>query len=566
MTHRKGTSRSRLICRLGLLNKPIDPERYLQGNHQICAYKVVKKEGGRFSHFSCVLRNQSALRFALEFEHFLGVFAGYMGQALPAKPWSVVFPTSVIRVPEVSANFWTWKRRSGTTHPDRQIIADNARHVREPPREALLNSSYRNSPEPVDDHCGSGSIAANSDGTVQSPFAMQNPKPHGKQESREMLAAVDSAIDGALKSVDAIMPTPTKQSPAIESATQSGEHEEPAESMDADSPETVSRLGLRSIRAFDNMTTRNNLEVKFRLDDSQRERIIRVLKTAATFRDILTQQDTYYVVHQGRLKLRQEQGRTKNCAQRAWLIYYERPDNTGVTRSSYDMTVIARPSQLDSLLQNVLPKELVVRKYRSLYTLGNARIHVDNVDTLGYFLEIEVVCKEAGMDNQLMHHLLQVLETGQLEEIAVGYRELLLERGLPDRLLSYYATQNKVFWVVNKPIRYSTAAESRVSGESVITAGTEVPCIFVERGMETDATRKYDILQFPLSIRTDNYQYTAWRKLLGTTLGVQVDVLLIVDRPPRMITLEGDPVSWEQMRRSNKRVPQRCLAAMRRCG
>lgn len=114
------------------------------------------------------------------------------------------------------------------------------------------------------------------------------------------------------------------------------------------------------------------------------------------------------------------------------------------------------------------------------------------------------------------------------------------------RDLTYYETIDKVFWV---PV----ADISLASGQT-IQGNTPTPCIFVEKDPET---KKMSILQFDMSIETDQWRYTAWRKVLGTMHGIRVDVLLIHSH--RLFDLNGTEVEFDSLGRSNVWVDKNLL-------
>ncbi|NWR39329.1 SUB1 protease, partial [Tachuris rubrigastra] len=99
---------------------------------------------------------------------------------------------------------------------------------------------------------------------------------------------------------------------------------------------------------------------------------------------LLVQADTFFRVPRGRLKLRRTQDG------RGELIFYERPDTTGPKLSSFTITPTADPDGLEAVLAQALGVLGVVRKERLLYLLGQTRVHLDRVEGLGDFLELEV--------------------------------------------------------------------------------------------------------------------------------------------------------------------------------
>jgi predicted adenylyl cyclase CyaB len=100
----------------------------------------------------------------------------------------------------------------------------------------------------------------------------------------------------------------------------------------------------------------------------------------------LEQEDTFFVCSRGRLKLRRFGG----CAQ-AELIYYERPESSGPKESRYTVHPTADPEGLREVLTGALGVRGVVRKHRTVYLVGQTRVHLDQVEGLGEFVELEVV-------------------------------------------------------------------------------------------------------------------------------------------------------------------------------
>jgi len=143
-----------------------------------------------------------------------------------------------------------------------------------------------------------------------------------------------------------------------------------------------------------------NIELKARLQNFERVHSVLAqhqIALAATLRQI----DTYFHAPHGRLKLREINEET------AQLIFYQRPDRAEVKRSDYMIAPVASPAALREVLGAAYGIRTVVKKTRELYLLprqfgaaaGRAapdlvRLHLDAVEGLGNFLEIEVIVRE----------------------------------------------------------------------------------------------------------------------------------------------------------------------------
>src|SRR5512135_2534835 len=116
----------------------------------------------------------------------------------------------------------------------------------------------------------------------------------------------------------------------------------------------------------------SNIEIKARARDFNGIRS-RAEALADTPVQVIAQEDTFFAVPQGRLKLRV---RHPDPAQ---LIYYERPDQGGPKRSEYQIFETPDPDGLRRTLSCALGVRGVVRKTRYLYLVGQTRVHLDNV-------------------------------------------------------------------------------------------------------------------------------------------------------------------------------------------
>ena len=136
----------------------------------------------------------------------------------------------------------------------------------------------------------------------------------------------------------------------------------------------------------------------------------------------IAQDDTFFRCAQGRLKLRAFSDAEGE------LIFYRRADQAGPKESFYLRTPTADPGTLREVLTLACGRAGRVRKQRRLYTTGRTRIHLDRVDGLGDFLELEVVLEdgealEAGLREARTLMARLGIEAGQLVEAA--YVDLL---------------------------------------------------------------------------------------------------------------------------------------------
>ena len=100
---------------------------------------------------------------------------------------------------------------------------------------------------------------------------------------------------------------------------------------------------------------------------------------------VIPQEDTFFHTTNGRLKLRQIE------PDHGQLVYYERPNQDGPKRSTYHIFETSDPVNLKAMLSLALGVRGVVRKTRTLYLVGQTRVHLDEVEGLGEFMELEVV-------------------------------------------------------------------------------------------------------------------------------------------------------------------------------
>ena len=130
-----------------------------------------------------------------------------------------------------------------------------------------------------------------------------------------------------------------------------------------------------------------NVEIKARIAD-----VGAVRARAEAFADgpcaVLHQDETFFGVARGRLKLR------VLGTGEAELIYYERPDVAGPKECCYARAPVHDADALHALLSRAFPVLGRVRKRRTLYVVGQTRIHVDEVKGLGDFVELEVVLRD----------------------------------------------------------------------------------------------------------------------------------------------------------------------------
>lgn len=168
---------------------------------------------------------------------------------------------------------------------------------------------------------------------------------------------------------------------------------------------------------------RTNLEIKARCADLDAARE-RARGLATRWIGLDRQVDTYFRTARGRLKLRES---TLSGGQ---LVPYLRPDVHGPRRSEFLVIPVEDPAGLRALLGELLGVHRVVRKEREIALADNVRIHLDRVEGLGTFVELEAVY-EGGPEAEARERR----KVARLME-ALGLREADLVPGSYETLLA----------------------------------------------------------------------------------------------------------------------------------
>ena len=166
-----------------------------------------------------------------------------------------------------------------------------------------------------------------------------------------------------------------------------------------------------------------NVEIKARVSDVETLRR-KVERMADRGPDIIPQLDTFFHCDNGRLKLRRF---SDNAGE---LIFYQRPDGTEPSESRYSRSTTTDPDGLTEVLSKSLGARGVVNKTRTLYWSGQTRIHIDEVEGLGTFMELEVVLEAHQPTAEGARIAKEIVEALGIEEDAlvdVAYIDLLEE-------------------------------------------------------------------------------------------------------------------------------------------
>lgn len=141
----------------------------------------------------------------------------------------------------------------------------------------------------------------------------------------------------------------------------------------------------------------------------------------------IEQDDTFFRCDNGRLKLR------ALASDKGEVIFYRRADQHGPKESFYLRSPTSAPEALRDALSMAYGAVGRVRKHRTLFVVGRTRIHLDKVEGLGHFLELEVVLgddepPEAGVREA--HSLMEKLGIHASQLIEGAYVDLHVRQGV----------------------------------------------------------------------------------------------------------------------------------------
>jgi adenylate cyclase class IV len=164
-----------------------------------------------------------------------------------------------------------------------------------------------------------------------------------------------------------------------------------------------------------------NIEIKARTGDLAAIRA-RAAALASGPAQVIDQTDTFFVVPNGRLKVRAFADGSGE------LIPYERANQHGPEESVYARVFSPDARALVDALSRALPVRGVVTKRREVLMIGRTRVHLDQVEGLGSFVELEVVLgagEPAENGRREAAELLRALQIPEESLVAEAYIDLL---------------------------------------------------------------------------------------------------------------------------------------------
>ena len=165
-----------------------------------------------------------------------------------------------------------------------------------------------------------------------------------------------------------------------------------------------------------------NVEIKARLSETEFGQLRQAVLQLTTLAGILDQTDTFFDASKDRLKLREFADGT------AELIAYQRGNQTNAKLSDYVRVPIEHPQMLKESLERSIGIRGIVKKRRELFMIGQTRVHLDDVQELGQFVELEVVLEaeqSQQMGQEIADELVCKLSIRPESFISCAYMDLL---------------------------------------------------------------------------------------------------------------------------------------------
>ncbi|KAH8274375.1 hypothetical protein KR044_010715 [Drosophila immigrans] len=132
-----------------------------------------------------------------------------------------------------------------------------------------------------------------------------------------------------------------------------------------------------------------NVEIKARIPGGLQEferRLAVARQLSGSDGELIVQRDVFFNSPQGgRLKLRYLQPPA-----RSQLVFYDRPDVAGPKLSTFNKIEVDEPAVLEKILKQSNGTLGVLAKRRLLFLHAQTRIHMDDVQDLGHYMEFEV--------------------------------------------------------------------------------------------------------------------------------------------------------------------------------
>jgi len=169
-----------------------------------------------------------------------------------------------------------------------------------------------------------------------------------------------------------------------------------------------------------------NIEIKARIENAD-VWAAKIAALAGAGPIDIAQDDTFFRCDKARLKLRAFSEGTGE------LIYYRRADEYGPKESFYLRSPTLSPDSLRECLTLAYGQVGRVRKHRRLFLVGRTRVHLDEVENLGDFLELEVVLADdepAEAGAREARGLMESLDIKSHQLIDEAYVDLLARRGV----------------------------------------------------------------------------------------------------------------------------------------
>ncbi|KAA3614721.1 MAG: class IV adenylate cyclase [Calditrichaeota bacterium] len=152
-----------------------------------------------------------------------------------------------------------------------------------------------------------------------------------------------------------------------------------------------------------------NIEIKARCKNHKTiEEVMQ--KMNFPFEGSEVQTDTFFNVPHGRLKVREYNNKT------AVLIPYIRPDVKTPRASDYVLLDIKEPNQTIDILESMFGIRLVVEKNRKIYHYDNIRVHLDSIEELGTFIELEGVVTKSDQREETLQKVELLMELFEIKD------------------------------------------------------------------------------------------------------------------------------------------------------